>query len=47
LNHVWTSAADASEEAVRTCVNRLRKRLDTKDDPPIIVNVYGVGYKVE
>lgn len=47
LNHVWASESDASVDAVRTCVMRLRKKLDLEGETPLIHTVYGVGYKIQ
>ncbi len=46
LDHVWESTSDATPDAVRTVVTRLRKKLDTAGEPSLITTVYGVGYKV-
>lgn len=47
LNHVWAAESDASVDAVRTCVMRLRKKLDLESEAPLIHTVYGVGYKIQ
>ncbi|HMW88796.1 MAG TPA: response regulator transcription factor [Candidatus Obscuribacter sp.] len=47
LNHVWAAESDASVDAVRTCVMRLRKKLEQDDEAPLIHTVYGVGYKIQ
>ncbi len=47
LAHVWQSVDDATNEAVRTCVKRVRGKLDLPDEPPVISTVYGVGYKID
>jgi len=44
LNSVWHSESDSSEDAVRQCVARLRRKIDP--DGEWIVTVKGVGYKV-
>lgn len=46
LDHVWETTSDATPDAVRTVVTRLRKKLDTSE-PSLITTVYGVGYKIE
>lgn len=46
LDHVWETTSDATPDAVRTVVTRLRKKLDT-GEPSLITTVYGVGYKIE
>jgi len=47
LNRVWVSESDSSPQAVRTCMQRLRDKIDRKEQPSIITTVYGVGYKLE
>lgn len=47
LSRVWSTDTDASEEAVTTCIRRLRKKIDTADKPSMISTVYGVGYKLQ
>ncbi len=47
LTHVWSSESDASEAAVWQTIKRLRSKLDVEGEESIIVNVKGMGYKVE
>lgn len=47
LNRVWSSESDSSTDAVRQCITRLRRKLDTEGQPSVIVTVTGIGYKVE
>ncbi|HIA50862.1 MAG TPA: response regulator transcription factor [Candidatus Melainabacteria bacterium] len=47
LEHVWSSESDASEAAVWQTIKRLRSKLDVEGEESIIVNVKGMGYKVE
>jgi DNA-binding response OmpR family regulator len=47
LLHVWASDADVSNDAVRQCIKRLRKKIEDAGCAPIIRSVYGVGYKLE
>jgi DNA-binding response OmpR family regulator len=47
LDRVWSSASDASPEAVTACIGRLRKKIDGGAENPIIKTVYGLGYKLE
>jgi two-component system OmpR family response regulator len=47
LAHVWSSESDASEAAVWQTIKRLRSKLDVEGEESIIVNVKGMGYKVE
>ncbi|MGH9550247.1 MAG: winged helix-turn-helix domain-containing protein, partial [Terriglobales bacterium] len=49
LESVWHSGSDATIEAVRTTVKRIRKELNDEDGEgttPLIETVRGVGYKL-
>lgn len=45
LERVWRSDSDAGEDAVRTLVKTLRRKIAGGDGSSIIRTVYGVGYK--
>ncbi|MBY0550034.1 MAG: response regulator transcription factor [Candidatus Obscuribacterales bacterium] len=47
LDRVWSSSSDATTEAVTACVGRLRKKIDSDSDKPLIKTIYGLGYKLE
>jgi DNA-binding response OmpR family regulator len=47
INSAWPSSSERSPETVRTCVKKLRDKIDTKGLPSIITNAPGVGYKLE
>lgn len=47
LDRVWASEADASPHAIRTCMMRLRKKLDVEGEESLIQTVHGVGYKLQ
>lgn len=47
LDRVWMSESEASPEALRQCVRRLRGRIETADQPALIVTVPGMGYKLQ
>ncbi len=47
LNRVWSSESDSSTDAVRQCITRLRRKLDSEGQPSVIVTVTGLGYKVD
>jgi DNA-binding response OmpR family regulator len=47
LDRVWDSGTDTSEEAIRTCLKRLRKKIDDESKNSKIKTVHGVGYKLE
>lgn len=48
LQRVWHTESDATIEAIRTCVKRLRKKLDSEDDEEksIIETIPRVGYRL-
>lgn len=46
LKQVWDSNSDSGIEALRTCISRLRKKLDVAGMPPLIENSKGWGYKI-
>ncbi len=45
LNKVWSAQSEATEEALRTTMKRLRKKIDP--DNKIVRNVHGVGYVLD
>lgn len=47
LDRVWASDSDASPEAFRTCLTRLRKKIDTQGQESLITTMHGVGYRME
>jgi two-component system OmpR family response regulator len=47
LDKVWHSESDSSEDAVRQCVTRVRRKMDVDGKPSIITTVKGMGYKVD
>jgi OmpR-family two-component system manganese-sensing response regulator len=47
LNHVWSSESESSEEAVRQCILRLRRKIDLEGEKSLIVTVKGLGYKID
>ena len=47
LDRIWKSDSDATENAVRTYITRLRKKIDEEGKPSLITSVYGLGYKME
>lgn len=47
LNYVWSSESESTEDAVRQCVARLRKKLDIDGLRSPIVTVKGLGYRIE
>lgn len=47
IQRVWLSDSEATGDAIRTCLKRLRKKLNDNDDEnPIIQTIHGVGYKL-
>lgn len=47
LDRVWSSESEASEFAVRQCLMRLRKKIDSPGDDSIIKTIKGIGYVLE
>jgi DNA-binding response OmpR family regulator len=47
LDRVWNSESDATVEALRACISRLRKKIDTPQQPSLISNVFGSGYRLD
>jgi DNA-binding response OmpR family regulator len=47
LDRVWSSESDASEDAVRQGVSRLRKKLEIDGRKAPITTVVGLGYRLE
>lgn len=46
LKNVWKSGEEAGPEMVRTCMSRLRQRIEVDGVDSIIETVYGVGYRL-
>ncbi len=46
LQRVWHSESDATSEALRTCIKRLRQKIDSDSDESIIQTIPRVGYKL-
>lgn len=46
LDRVWRSENDAAPETVRTCIKRLRKKIDLENEDSIIETLHSVGYRL-
>ena len=46
LNRVWSSESEASPESFRTCLKRLRQKVDVGEES-IIEYVHGLGYRIK
>jgi DNA-binding response OmpR family regulator len=46
LERVWQSESDATPEAVRSCMKRLRQKIDGDSVQPIIEVITKVGYRL-
>jgi OmpR-family two-component system manganese-sensing response regulator len=44
LERVWTADSERSSETIRTCIKKLRNKIDIEGEPSLIKNVHGVGY---
>jgi two-component system OmpR family response regulator len=47
LEGVWSSQADASADAVKSAIKRLRRKIDVEGRPSFIQSIYGVGYELQ
>lgn len=47
LNRVWPSESDATPESFRTCLKRLRQKIDLPGETSVIRTVHGLGYQIE
>lgn len=47
LERVWKSDSEATSEALRTTMKRLRKKIEDPDGPQLIRTVHGVGYVLD
>jgi len=47
LDRVWEDPLAGSPESVRVWLNKLRSKLRSGDNSPVISNVFGVGYRFE
>lgn len=46
LRRVWPTDSDSTSEAVRSCMKRLRKKINDEKEPAVIETIYGVGYRL-
>lgn len=47
LERVWKSDSEATAEALRTTMKRLRKKIENENGPQLIRTVHGVGYVLD
>jgi DNA-binding response OmpR family regulator len=47
LERVWASETDATSYAIRTCMMRLRRKIDGGTDSAVIQTIKGIGYKLQ
>lgn len=47
LDRVWEDPLAGSPESVRVWLNKLRSKLRSGENSPVISNVFGVGYRLE
>ncbi len=47
LNRVWPSETEGTPQALRTCIKRLRKKIEVPGSGCVIGSVYGMGYKLQ
>jgi len=46
LARVWHSESEATIEAIRTCIKRIRQKLDSDDEESVIQTIPRVGYRL-
>lgn len=46
IDHVWDSSVEVGNEALRTCISRIRSKVDDPSRPSVIENSKGLGYKI-
>lgn len=46
LERIWPSDTEATSQTVRSCVNRIRAKLDDPDQPSLIQTLYKIGYRL-
>ncbi len=47
LNRVWSSESEASPDSFRTCLKRLRQKIDVDGADSVIEYVHGLGYRIK
>lgn len=47
MERVWSTENPCSPETLRTCLKKLRGRIDEPGEPSLIKNLHGVGYIME
>jgi DNA-binding response OmpR family regulator len=46
IEKVWPSDTEATSQSVRSCINKIRAKLDDTDGPPLILTKYKAGYQL-
>lgn len=47
INRIWPSDTESSSDAIKTHINRLRKKLDIEGEKSLFRTVHGMGYKLD
>lgn len=47
MEAVWPDESERTNDALRTCLKKLRAKVDSTDGPSVITNVHGIGYRFE
>lgn len=47
LDRVWPSDSDASPATIRTCIKKIRQKVEPDESESIIKNLPGVGYRLD
>lgn len=47
IDNAWSQDRDVSPDTIRSYIRSLRKKLDNDDESKLILNIHGIGYKIE
>lgn len=47
IERIWPTESDASSNTIRTYVNRIRNKVDSKEGTSLISTVHGIGYRLD
>jgi DNA-binding response OmpR family regulator len=47
MEALWPSAPLKCQDVLRTCLKKIRSKIDTPGRPSVITNVHGIGYRFE
>jgi DNA-binding response OmpR family regulator len=47
MEKLWPAASVNCQDVLRTCLKKIRSKLDTPGRPSVITNIHGIGYRFE